>query len=582
FRWRGDMIWDNYLGPKRFCASLWGDDEWEQALLYMARHRMNFLEFYPPLERVFARAFPEIADDFEEGTVWKSEAKHALAKRVVARGRALGIHFMYVLSYGAFPEPVRALFPDLEWRNGFLCAHQPELMELTEKVWRVLIEELGTDHWYAVRHRGEEEQVYSDPCRSVTKSEGFQQAFVILGKVDPRAAITVWTWGERIPDLFQGFPSNVRAAHIRHGMADVFGDRGAGREQSDGRPGLVEDTLWLSGQFTVFGGNETGLQTAWCDAKALTRDATASSQSSAEGYFQWPEWSNTSAWLAHVVAKLAWRPKEPSVAHYAERRHGERAGTFLAAFGPLVRDGNAKFMHPPRKRLLVPYFNAPESLELLESVRAGARAMLEVLEGAPSMFRRDFLDIVAWVGLRQAQVLECDAYLRHVEGEDVSFDHAETTWRTLAAAMASSPDLSIVASTRDLARMGPISSRLEDSIWNLACDFYNGYPLVLSPEAIELVYLPQLEALRKATAAGGPVVLEAPGWFWHDFPDLAWADCVRKLPGEDAAAFEREMRARLGADPPTMREAPELETFLTLPLPEPRSDPPTLPRTPVR
>jgi len=158
FRWRGDMIWDNYLGPRRYCASVWTEDDWERTLLFMARNRMNFLEFYPPLEHVFAQVFPE-ARGLEDGSVWKSDVKHALAKKVLTRARALGIHCMYVLSYGGFPEPVRALFPRLEWRNGFLCAHQPELQELTRRSWRALIDELGTEHWYAIRHRGEEEQV---------------------------------------------------------------------------------------------------------------------------------------------------------------------------------------------------------------------------------------------------------------------------------------------------------------------------------------------------------------------------------------------------------------------------------------
>ena len=160
-RLRGDMIWDNYLGPRRYCAAMWGYEDWERALLYLARNRMNFLEFYPPLERSMALAFPE-ARGLEDGPVFRAEVKHELSRRVLERGRALGIRFMYVLSYGAFPGPVRALFPHLEWRNGFLCAHQPELPQLTETVWRRLIEDLGTDGWYAIRHRGEEGAVLTE------------------------------------------------------------------------------------------------------------------------------------------------------------------------------------------------------------------------------------------------------------------------------------------------------------------------------------------------------------------------------------------------------------------------------------
>jgi hypothetical protein len=41
------------------------------------------------------------------------------------------------------------------------------------------------------------------------------------------------------------------------------------------------------------------------------------------------------------------------------------------------------------------------------------------------------------------------------------------------------------------------------------------------------------------------MALDPPGWFWHDFPDAAWAEVVRKLPSEDAAAFEQTIRERL-------------------------------------
>ena len=49
---------------------------------------------------------------------------------------------------------------------------------------------------------------------------------------------------------------------------------------------------------------------------------------------------------------------------------------------------------------------------------------------------------------------------------------------------------------RSAARNGPLSDHVVQSFWMNACDFYGGYPLVLSPEAIELVYLEQLAAFR--------------------------------------------------------------------------------------
>jgi hypothetical protein len=603
FALRGDMIWDNYLGPRRFCAAMWGDDDWERALLYLARNRMNFLEFYPPLEHSMSLAFPE-ARRLSQGAVWKAEVKHQLAKKVLARGRALGIRFMYVLSYGAFPEPVRALFPCLEWRNGFLCAHQPELPELTEKVWRRVVEGFGTDGWYAIRHRGEEEQPYGDPCRSVTKKEGYLQAFAVLSKIDPEASATVWTWGEKVPDLFEGFPENVRAVHVRHGMANVFGDRGEGREQRDGAPSLEGGRRWLSAQFTVFGGNEALLQTGWSDASTLAQDAeSARADGRCEGFFQWPEWSDTSPWLSHAIARIAWDPEglgelEPALSEYARARHGERAERYLAGFLPLLKDGNARFMNPPRKRLLVPYFLAPESLKLLEEARAGARTMMEALKGASKLYERDFVDLLAWVGLRQAQVFEAAAYLAHLDlDRESSADagrKAEATWNGLRDVLSQSPELSLVSSTRGLSQVGELSTAVIDSLWTLGCDFYNGYPLVLSPEAIELVYLPQLAALRKRieSAAQSSLVctLDEPGWFWHDFPDRRWADSVRRLPSEDASRLEEEMKSRLRAavagETPKDDRAPLLELeetrtglehLLAFLLPPERKSPPILP-----
>jgi hypothetical protein len=595
FRWRGDMIWDNYLGPRRYCSSVWTEEDWERALTFMARNRMNFLEFYPPLERVYASVFPE-AEGLADGSVWTAEVKHSLAKTVLTRARSLGIHCMYVLSYGAFPEPVRALFPRLEWRNGFLCAHQPELRELTAKVWRALIDELGTDHWYAIRHRGEEEQVYSDPCRSVTKAQGFLQAFSVMKSIDADARITAWTWGERLPDLFETFPPDIRAVHIRHGMADVFADVSTGREQPDGRADLPQERPWLSGQFTVFGGNETLLQTGWSDASALASDARASARDGrCEGYFQWPEWSDTSVWLSDVIAKLSWDPGsidnvERALADYAHARHGAHATPFIEAFVPLILDGNARFMHPPRKRLLNPYELAPRCLSLLSEVRRGARAMM-----APLGAHRDFIDLITWVGVRQAHALEADAYLRHAAGESAEspLEAARHTWEALHALLVQVPELSIVESVRSARRFGQLSSRIEDSFWTLSCDFYRGYPLVLSSEAIELVYLVQLDGLVRsideAQRRGDVASLEHPGWFWNDFHEPGWADSVRKLPSEDAPALEREMRARVRAaindesptGPRPIDRAPA-ERLLAIRLPEERESPPVLPpgRTP--
>ena len=558
FRWRGDMIWDNYLGPRRFCAAGWDDADWERALRSLARNGLNFLEFYPPMETVFHRVFPDAAG-LEHGAVWAATAKEALARRVLARGRELGIHFMYVVAYGAFPGAVRALHPDLEWRGDFLCAHQSELRTFTTAVWRELVATFGTDHLYAIRHRGEEGQSYSDPCRSVTKVDGFNQALDLLRRLDADATATVWTWAEAVPDLFEALPTTVRAAHIRHGMGGMFDDVGVGREQADGRPRLPTGQRWLSGQFTVFSGADTLVQTAWSDGRSLARDArAAAADPTCEGYFQWPEWSDTSPWLSEVIRLLAWNPAgfvhDVALDRYARARHGQAADAFLAGFRPLLAAGNARIVATPRKRLVVPYLLAPDQHQLLAGIRSGLSAMAAGASASrdAALFARDLTDLLTWTALRQAHVFEAGAYRAHAGGRtDAALRHldgAELTWRALGRALALYPELSLVETARQIGATAPVSSRAVDSLWTLACDFYNGYPLVLSPEAIELVYLEQTRAMRRALSATPvPDPLDRPGWFWHDFPDPAWADRVRELPREDAVRFESVMRDRFAA-----------------------------------
>lgn len=560
FRWRGEMIWDNYLGPSRSCAATWGPADWERALIHMARAGLNFLEFYPPLDAVWRRAFPD-AEGLSDGPVWMAEEKHALARAVLRRGRALGIRFMYVLTYGWFPAGVRRLYRDLEWTGGgYLCAHQPELKELTRLVWGTLVDELGTDHLVAIRHRGEEGQSYSDPCRSVTKAQGMTQAFDVLREIDPEVVATVWTWAED-PALFDALPIEIRAAHIRHGMGGMFADVGSGREQANGRPSLAGDRRWLSGQFTVFSGSETLVQTAWSDPAALAADArTSATDPTCEGYFQWPEWTATSPWLSDTIARLSWDPNgfdaASALTQYAAARHGEQADLFLRAFGPLLDAGNARVMVTPRKRCVVPYFLSAGELDRLETVRDGIRASWRdwPTDATPHL-QRDLVDVLSWIGVRQAHVFEAAAHAAYLRSDRVGVQaHAAAAvecWTALRTLLSAVPELSIVESARRMAAEAPVSPRAVDSFWTQACDFYRGYPLMLSPEAIELVFAEQSRrfgrALDAALAAGVPAELPAPGFFWHDFPDPQWEARVVGMPAEDAAAFERQMRARLAA-----------------------------------
>ncbi len=399
FRFRGDMIWDNYLGPRRYCASVWNEEDWERALLYMARNRLNFLEFYPPLEHVLDTVFPE-AKGLHNGSVLKSDAKHALAKKVLARARALGIECMYVLSYGSFPEPVRALYPT---SNG----------------------------------------------------------------------------------------------------ATVF-----------------------------------------------------------------------------CIAKLTWlRTRVPSLDAYARAARSAR-GAFSRRL-PAAPPRRERALHEPAAKAAARAFlSRAASLDVLREVRAGALTMMEHLDASSSRFVRDFVDLYTWLALRQAQTFEADAYLSHVEGEAVTFEAARATWSALHAVLEQVPELGIVEAARSVAREGILADGAEDTFWTLGCNFYRGYPLVMSPEAVELVYLDQLDRLetlvKDAHERGEVAALEEPGWFWHDFPDASWADTVRKLPSEDAARFESVMRERLRralsepSTPPTARKLTLDPTLLELALPEPR------------
>lgn len=559
FRWRGEMIWDNYLGPARYCAAAWGAADWERALLHMARAGHNFLEFYPPLAHVWQLAFPE-ADGLADGPVWRAAEKHALAKQVLARARELGVHVMYVLSYGWFPAAVRRLYPELEWAGGgFLCAHQPELKVLTRRVWQVMFDELGTDHLVAIRHRGEEGQSYSDPCRSVTKAQGMTQAYEVLRELDPDVVATVWTWAEQVPELFDELPDEIRAVHIRHGMGGMFSDVGAGREQADGRPAIDPARRWLSGQFTLFSGSETLVQTAWSDPTSLAADArTSASDPTCEGYFQWPEWTATSPWLSDTIARLAWDPgsfdRGPALLAYAAARHGAHASLFLRGFRPMIDAGNARVMVTPRQRVIVSYFLSATEIGVLDAVREGVRAMWNDWPAdATPLLQRDLVDLLAWVGVRQAHVFEAEAYVAYRAGDrarvDAGIEAALASWGALQALLADMPELSILRTAARMASEAPVSAAAVDSFWVQGCDFYKGYPLVLSPEAIEFVCADQCRRLGQALASAldeqRTASLPEPGFFWHDFPDPAWADVVAGVPAEDAATFERTIRRRL-------------------------------------
>ena len=559
FALRGEMFWDAYLGPRRFCAATWGLAEWERALRFLARRRMNFVEFYPPIEQVTALAMPEVGA--VSGRAWAATEHHALAKAVLQRGRALGIRFMYVLTYGRFIGGVARAYPALNWSGPFLCPEGPELKELTERVWRTLIEEFGTDHLYALRHRGEEGQVYSNPCRSLTKAEGMRQALEVFDAIDPGARVTVWTWSEDVPTLFAELPPRVEAAHIRHGLGDVFSNTPEGREQSDGAArDMPAPRPWLSAQFTVFGGYEALLQTAWCDPEAIARDARVSARDPlCGGFFHWPEWTGTSPWLSHALAELSWDPDafatDAALRRYAELRHGPLAEAFLAGFAPLVALGNAPYMFTPNKRLVLPYRQETAQHAAQEATLAGLDAMAEALpEGAP-LFARDLVDLTTLVSVRAVQAWELEACLRVVADDTAgaleAADAALATWDALRDLLAAVPELSVLETARAMAREGAVDTLQRRLVTDLT--FFDGYAMVWSAETIERVYRVQTARLRAEIEQlnGGylPTLLRGAGWFWRDFPDDAWTVATKRLPGaiDDLPAFEAELELAVGA-----------------------------------
>jgi hypothetical protein len=166
---------------------------------------------------------------------------------------------------------------------------------------------------------------------------------------------------------------------------------------------------------------------------------------------------------------------------------------------------------------------------------------------------RDLGDLVTWVAVRQAQVFEAAAYVAALAGDRAAVQQAVTqaleAWDVARVLLGEVPELSIVGAARRMAATAPLSSHAVDTFWVQACDFYRGYPLVLGPESIELVFREQCRrlgaALESALDAGSSPALPAPGFYWHDFPDPAWADVVVGMPAEDVRVFETEMRARL-------------------------------------
>ena len=389
------------------------------------------------------------------------------------------------------------------------------------------------------------------------------QAYDVLRELDPEATITVWTWAEDVPELFGALPGDVRAAHIRHGMGGMFDDIGAGREQPDGRPDISAERRWLSGQFTLFSGNETLVRTAWSDAAALRAAArAAAADPTCEGYFQWPEWTATSPWLSEVIARLAWDPDgfedgfEPdgALARYARARHGNDADLVLRGFRPLFAAGAERIMVTPRKRVVRPYLLSADELSLLAAVRDGVRDLWRDWPASSTrLLQRDFCDLVNWTAVRQAQVFEAAAYVGCLVGDRSAVQpflaHAFEAWDVARALLAQVPELTILGAARRMAETAPLADGALDTFWVQACDFYKGYPLVLGPESVELVFVEQSRrfgaVLDAALDTGTPPSLPAPGFFWHDFPDPTWADLVVGMPPEDSASFESAMRDRL-------------------------------------
>lgn len=558
FALRGDMIWDNYQGPRRLCPATWTWADWEQALLFAARTGLNFIQFYPPMAAFGALAFPDIAGF--PGRVRTAEAELSLAKQVVSYGRALGLKFLYSVTYGGFPEEVRAAHPDLGWANGHLCPDRPELARWHAAMWTALVDELGTDGLWAIHHRGESGQAYSNPCSTASKAAGYAQALGVLDSVDPGAQPFVWTWAEELPGIFAELPEGVRAMHIRHGMGGVFADRGAGREQQPGKPD-VGARRWIEGQFTVFGGNESWPRSAWGhDPETLVGQArAAAADPTCDGFFAWPEWAAASPWTADLLARLAWDPQRVGAAQalteYGHRRHGDRITLFQAAWEPLVDAGDARFMETPLARRIVPWFASPPALRALKLARSGLRQATAGLPKEPlPLLERDLADALLWVGRRQAQVLEAQAWIAAVgerpEEARAFSEAALRSWGQVLSVLQAIPELSLVRSLAVLAGGGGLSERAVDVFLTQSVGFYGGYPLAMSPEAVEFVCLPQSRRLADHIAAltpGGPALLPDPGWFWHDFPAIEggdWADAVRKLPGSDDGV-ERALRGLL-------------------------------------
>jgi len=543
YRWRGESFWDYYPGPRRFCASMWGAAQWERALLYLARNGLNLAEYHPPIHHTLALTFPDVPG-LEDGDLWRARAKHDLAKRVVARGRALGIVFKYSLTYGGFSAAVRKHYPKLQWGNGFLCAGQPELAQFTARYWGKLIEELGTDHLYALYYRMEEGQSYSDTCVGLPKHEGFRQAVDVLRKLDPAAVVSVSDWGEKA-SIFDKLQPDVHACHVRHGMGGLFDDVGRGREQHGKGPAWDARKRWWV-PFTVFSAGEMQVQTAWSDAAALVADAEQAREK-AVGMVRWAEWSATSPWLCHVVARQGWAASALDVGaelrRYAQLRHGPRAQAYLAGFEPLWAGGNARIAHTPRKRLVVPWYASDGQRAFLARVRAGLKTMAAGLAGPSSpLFDRDLIDLAIWVAWRQAHTLEAAAYAAR---DPAPLTGALKTWDVLHRLLAQQPERSLLATVRAVAAEAPLSAGAEKWLW-WGTNFYHGYALALTPLSVELVYRKQCAALQHRLSRGVTEELPAPKWFWHNL-DKAEEAGVRRLPAIDAAEFEKTVKARFTA-----------------------------------
>lgn len=215
-----------HWGLKKFHATFWDFADWQRALDFLARNRLNLCNFNwfgPSYTSAWSRAFPEVPPVSREEKytrydlhpvqtgmwTWPYAYRDRLTRQVLDYGRKLGIRFVYETGYPGFPqrlvERLLAEHPELKYNRSnygdlVLFPNQPLVKQLYGRYGRTLLRLFGTDHLYHDGPPGEFSQGATLEERQLNKLRAQADAWDYLHEIDPQAVQELDTWDLTVPD----------------------------------------------------------------------------------------------------------------------------------------------------------------------------------------------------------------------------------------------------------------------------------------------------------------------------------------------------------------------------------------------